>query len=199
MATDNLTQQDLNQLRQQIKKKLHAITPAMYSAAMQRITTQVITSNVFIRSQNIACYIPIDNEIDTESIIKTIWQQRKNCYLPALDPNKKYHLQFVKFNKHDKLIPGKYKTQEPEIDPKKIIAVQTLDLVIVPLLGFTADYFRLGRGAGCYDRTFEFKKQNPKVGPYLLGIGYNWQCTVFKSKPWDVPMDNVFRDLPYET
>ena len=177
-------------LRQQIKKRLHNLTPNFRLAASQKVKNKIITNNIFIHSKNIACYIPMDNEVDVWPIIETIWQQRKNCYLPLYDPsdiknNKKTKksLYFIKFQK--------YNTYNPKAYSIKFIAPQKIDLVIVPLLGFNKNRFRLGRGAGYYDRTFEFKQQNPKAKPYLLGVGYKWQQIEFKSNPWDVAMDEI--------
>lgn len=181
----------MNNLRQQIKKKLRSLTPELCLVASQKITSKITTSEIFIHSQNIACYIPIENEIDVWPIIKIIWQQGKNCYLPAFDPNTKNHLQFIRFFEHNKLEIKKYKILEPKICRAKNIAPQNLDLAIVPLLGFNSNRFRLGRGAGCYDRTFAFKQQNPKTKLHLLGVGYEWQHVEFEPNPWDVAMDEI--------
>jgi 5-formyltetrahydrofolate cyclo-ligase len=182
----------MNNLRQQIKRKLQNLTQELCLIASQKITRKITANEIFIHSQNIACYIPIENEINVWPIIKIIWQQGKNCYLPAFNPKTKNHLQFVRFFEHDKLEIKEYKILEPKIFPAtKIIAPQNLDLVIVPLLGFNNNHFRLGRGAGCYDRTFVFKRQNLKIKPYLLGVGYKWQRIEFEPNTWDVAMNEI--------
>ncbi|EKE01015.1 MAG: hypothetical protein ACD_21C00242G0003 [uncultured bacterium] len=183
--------QDLKHLRQQLRTKLQNLSPDLCAATSQKITTKIVESEIFTRSQNIACYIPIENEIDVWPIIKTIWLHGKNCYLPVFNPNTEHYLQFVKFQEHDELTISKYKIPEPEICLEKIIAPQDLDLVIVPLVGFSADNFRLGHGAGCYDRAFAFKKQNPEAKSYLLGVGHEWQHVEFAPKSWDVAMDKI--------
>jgi 5-formyltetrahydrofolate cyclo-ligase len=180
-----------NPLRQQIRKKLRTLTPEICVAASQKITSEILESEVFSQSQNIACYVPIENEIDVWPIIKTIWLLGKNCYLPVIDPTKKHSLQFVKFNEHNELIIAKCKIPQPKICPEKIITPHNLDLAIVPLIGFNDNLFRLGRGTGHYDRAFELKRQTPKAKPYLLGVGYEWQGVEFEPKQWDVKMDAV--------
>jgi len=179
--------------REQIEIKLQNITPKLRSLSSQNIAIKIIHSEIFIHSQNIACYIPIETEIDTWSIIKNIWEQEKNCYLPAFSPHTKNHLCFVRFMTNDRLLKiKKYKTLEPEVTPEKIIAPEDLDLVIVPLMGFTSTCFRLGRGAGCYDRTFAFKKHTKSpIKPYLLGVGYKFQQIEFEPNPWDIAMDEI--------
>ena len=183
--------QDLNSLRQQIKKKLQNSTPDLCLIASQKIITKIVTSEIFIHSKNIACYISIDNEIDVWPIIETIWHQGKTCYLPVCDVKIRHPLHFVKFCEHDKLATTKYKISAPKNSSPTFIEPQKLDLVIVPLLGFNNDRFRLGRGAGCYDRTFAFKQQTPEAKPYLLGVGYDWQQVEFEPYPWDVMMDEI--------
>ena len=177
---------NLNTLRKQIKTKLQNLTPKSRAISSKKIATKIINSDIFIHSQNIACYIPIENEVDTRLIIETIWQQGKNCYLPAFASNTKKCLCFVKFMPNDSLL----KVNE------KIISPKNLDLVIVPLIGFNSDNFRLGRGAGCYDITFEFKLHIKNLSkPYLLGIGYKWQHIKFEPNLWDVAMDEIITDL----
>lgn len=178
-------------LRQQIKEKLQNLAPNDCLASSQKITNKITENQIFISSKKIACYMPIDNEIDIWPIIRIIWQQKKICYLPSVNQKIKYNLQFIEFQEHDQLITSEYNIQEPKFSIEKVIAPQNLDLVIVPLLGFNCDNFRLGRGAGCYDRTFAFKLQQLKTKPYLLGIGYNWQQIEFEQKPWDIAMNEI--------
>jgi 5-formyltetrahydrofolate cyclo-ligase len=178
-------------LRQQLRNKLQSLTPKLCTTTSQKIANEIVKKKIFTKSQNIACYIPMENEIDIWPIIKTLWQLGKNCYLPTIDPTKKYCLRFIKFNEHDELISLKYKIPQPKIDHKKTLTPQDLDLAIVPLVGFNDDLFRLGRGAGYYDRAFEFKIKKNESKPYLLGVGYEWQRVDFKSKPWDVAMDEI--------
>lgn len=181
----------MHALRQQIKSKLQNLTHEFRITASQIITNKILTNPVFTKSKNIACYVAIENEVDTWAIIKAIWLQKKNCYLPIFDPAKGTNLQFVLVTEHDRLTPSKYKIPEPINLEKNIINPQNLDLAIVPLIGFNSEFFRLGRGAGCYDHTFAFKQINPEAAPYLLGIGYELQHIEFEPKPWDVRMDEI--------
>ncbi len=180
-------------LREQVKIRLQNLTPEFRFLSSQNIATKIIRSAVFIRSKNIASYLPIEYEVDTWAIIRSIWEQGKNCYLPAFHPHEKKYLCFVKFMPNDLLLKvGRYKILSPQIFPEKIIVPDDLDLVIAPLVGFTSDLFRLGRGGGYYDRTFAFKKgASFFIKPYLLGVGYKCQMVEFEPNSWDVGMDEV--------
>jgi 5-formyltetrahydrofolate cyclo-ligase len=183
---------DLNFVRRQIQIKIQSLTLQSRAISSQKIATKILQSEIFIRSQNIGCYVPLENEVDTWSIIKGIWAAGKNCYLPAFSPKDKKSLCFVKFILGDQLLKTKYKILEPKIVSGKILAPEDLDLVIVPLRGFNRDRFRLGCGMGCYDRTFSFKKRTQVFSkPCLIGLGFECQQVEFEPEPWDVVMDEI--------
>jgi 5-formyltetrahydrofolate cyclo-ligase len=61
----------------------------------------------------------------------------------------------------------------------------TVDLAIVPLLGFTAEGQRLGQGGGHYDR---YLAEHPAVIP----IGIGWDCQLVEALPLE-PHDRPLR------
>jgi 5-formyltetrahydrofolate cyclo-ligase len=65
------------------------------------------------------------------------------------------------------------------------------DALIVPLVGFDAQRFRLGYGGGYYDRTIAAAA----VRPFRVGLGYQDALleTIF-PQPHDIPMDTVVTD-----
>ena len=65
------------------------------------------------------------------------------------------------------------------------------EALIVPLVGFDSQLFRLGYGGGYYDRTLAGAR--PK--PYCVGFGYESGRlpTVF-PQPHDIPMDLIVTD-----
>lgn len=180
-------------LRKQIKLKIQALDPTIRTISSRKIATKIIHSEVFNAAKNIASYILLEPEVDVWTVIESIWAQGKNCYLPALLDDKNY-LCFVKFSPGAPLQKGRFGILEPEFYLEKMINPKDLDLVIVPLLGFTRNGFRLGHGSGCYDRTFAFKQQTKSLKPYLLGVGYQCQQVEFLPQVWDVAMDEVVTD-----
>ena len=70
----------------------------------------------------------------------------------------------------------------------EFIDISTIDLVIVPGVGFTADGYRLGRGKGYYDRLLSGAKT------YKIGVCYTCQIEpgiVETVEPHDVKMDKM--------
>ena len=175
-------------LRREARTRLRNIAAEERRISSQKILIQLIANAIFRKSKTVACYIPIDNEVETSGIIAAIWHYGKRCYLPAIISNQQ--MVFASFQPNDQLISKKYNILEPMMVNDRTIDTMDLDLVIVPLLGFNANFFRLGRGVGYYDRAFAFRRFGGQK-PYLLGIGYQAQLLNFAPSDWDIPMDNI--------
>lgn len=67
----------------------------------------------------------------------------------------------------------------------------TPDALIVPLVGFDAQRYRLGYGGGYYDRTLAAAA----VRPFCIGLGYE-DCRLpsIHPQPHDIPMDVIFTE-----
>lgn len=148
-------------------------------------------SQVFQQSQHIAAYYPTADEFDCLPLIKKIWAAKKKCYLPILTST--MQLDFFSYQPDDNLHINRYRIYEPTNTEK--IGIDLIDLVIVPLVGFDLQGNRLGMGAGYYDRTFDFLKQNTNKKCFLFGLAYEAQC--LSSLPhdvWDVPLDGIITE-----
>lgn len=185
-------------LRQQLLLKRRNISPDAQRTAAEKIAATVSALNLFSNSNNIACYLACNGEVNVFPIMQQIWAQKKNCYLPVVNPLDIKHLAFVLYQEHDQLKTGRLGIPEPTYDQSKIIAPESLDLVIAPLVGFDADCNRLGQGGGCYDCTFAFKSTESAKSldnhrkPCLLGVAYEWQKVPhLASAHWDVKLDMV--------
>lgn len=180
-------------LRLEIRAKRQNLTKEEYIALSSKIKDSIINLEIFIKSENIACYLAFKGEVDVMPIIEHAWMENKTCYLPNLSKDKRNYLTFNKYSKNDSLHENKYGILEPITKSSEAIEPQNLDIVIVPLVGFDEEGNRLGQGGGYYDRTFEFKQDLPKNSkPYLIGIAYEFQkVDSLIKEPWDVPLDYV--------
>jgi 5-formyltetrahydrofolate cyclo-ligase len=185
---------DLNNLRFELRQQRKQLTAEFCKQTAEKITNKIIQCNFFPTSQNIACYLPSENEVDTWPLIKIILAQKKNCYLPVLAAKNTNELSFVQFTTNTELKPNKYGILEPLVTSQNTIAAQQLDLAILPLVAFNEKFYRMGRGAGYYDRTFAYKLADPKIPPYLIGVAYAFQLAEFQPHAWDVPMDLVIME-----
>jgi 5-formyltetrahydrofolate cyclo-ligase len=180
------------QLRTILRAKRQSISVSQQQSSMIAVATLFTAHPLFQRSQHIACYLPNDNELDCSAIIEAIWKADKNCYLPVLSPQGK-NLEFLEYRSFDSLCANKYGILEPDNTAK--IAVEKLDLVLVPLVGFDLAGHRLGMGGGYYDRTFEFLLTQEKKTPCLIGLGFEeQQMDALPFDEWDVMLDGVLTE-----
>ena len=183
--------------RQALRKKLK-VRRNNLSADEQRLASHAVKNRLlnhpsFQKSQHIAAYLSINNEIDPRRLIEEIWQHGKYCYLPVVIEKK---LIFIRYKPTTALKKNHLGVLEPDLSPTTTIQTNELDLVLVPLLGFTQQGQRLGMGGGAYDRSFSFllTKNRPPT-PQLIGLAYEWQkLTGFEKKPWDTPLDAIITE-----
>jgi 5-formyltetrahydrofolate cyclo-ligase len=91
---------------------------------------------------------------------------------------------------------GRLGLQEPVVqDNDRPINPDTLDVALVPLLGFDDHGHRLGMGGGYYDRYFSGAEQRP----WIVGIAYDIQRSKepLPTEPWDVMLDAVVTETGY--
>jgi len=164
----------------------------MKTAAAQTAATLLTAQDIFKQCEHIACYIPNKNEFDTSYVIENIWNAKKQCYLPVLNDEKT--LQFIRYEKGDKLQLNRYSISEP-IDHSIKIEPSLLDMVIMPLLAFDMQGVRLGAGGGYYDKTFAFLQAHPDKKPFMLGIAYaNQEAKNLPRDSWDAMLDGILTE-----
>lgn len=183
------------QLRSQLRSKRRALSPAQQKLAAMRLLKQAIKLPSVRKAKHLAIYLPNDGEIDPQQLIRWCWQQRKSVYLPVLHPIRHNSLWFVRYTQHSAMIKNKFGIQEPASPYRPIRSAQSLDLVLLPLVGFDSEGGRLGMGGGYYDRTFSFLKKYKIGKPGLIGLAHELQrVEKLPIASWDVPLTAVMTD-----
>jgi 5-formyltetrahydrofolate cyclo-ligase len=183
--------------RQALRKKLllqrSKLDRTQQTTASVQITAQLSVHPLFLASHAIAAYMPINLEIDPARLIQKAWQDHKSCYLPILQQQQ---LIFGAYQANTDLKKNRFNILEPIDSTCVLIAPEALDLVLVPLVGFTIQGQRLGMGAGFYDRSFAFLLKQPRPArPFLLGLAYEWQkITSLTQANWDVPLNAILTE-----
>lgn len=99
------------------------------------------------------CFLPIEkfNEIETRLIFETIWQ--KFPHVETTVPRVNFQtneIENLKFSSEIELIANQWQIHEPTHN--EFIETEKIDAVLVPLLCFDKQGFRVGYGKGFYDR-----------------------------------------------
>ena len=184
------TQQTLrNQLRQQIRKTRANLTALQQQQAEDSITQQALALIEERNAQHIALYLSFDGEISTDKLIKILWAQGKQVYLPVLHPFNPNHLLFLRYLPDIPMVKNKFGIWEPKLNVQNVLPLDELDILFTPLVAFDKQGNRLGMGGGFYDRTLQ-NWQNSSFIP----VGLAHQCQQVEQLPteaWDVPLHQI--------
>jgi 5-formyltetrahydrofolate cyclo-ligase len=125
-------------------------------------------------------------------LIAAAHQDDKQVFLPSIFCRNQ-RLLFVRLRPGANLNHRRHGIPQPRpASPRDLAATRTLDLVVVPLLGFDEKGNRLGSGAGYYDRSFGSRDFSARAKPRLVGLAFACQqLPSFKPDAWDVPLDAV--------
>jgi 5-formyltetrahydrofolate cyclo-ligase len=140
-----------------------------------------------LKADKVALYLSNDGELDTQVLIKTLWQHGVQVYLPRLHPFAAGNLIFLRYDEGTALEKNSLGIWEPRLDITQMILPHQLDVVITPLVAFDRKGNRMGMGGGYYDRTLANWQTIGKPFP----IGYAHDCqqvTELPSEHWDVPL-----------
>ena len=184
------TQQTLrNQLRQQIRKTRANLTALQQQQAEDSITQQALALIEERNAQHIALYISFDGEISTDKLIKILWAQGKQVYLPVLHPFNPNHLLFLRYLPDIPMLKNKFGIWEPKLNVQNVLPLDELDILFTPLVAFDKQGNRLGMGGGFYDRTLQHWQKSP-----FIPVGLAHQCQQVEQLPteaWDVPLHQI--------
>src|SRR5262249_22073797 len=126
-------------------------------------------------------------EIDTKAMVDLALAMGKRLICPRVDRKaRQLRLHWVEDLNAD-LVPGTLGIPEPRPGTREV-APGEVDWVLVPGLAFDGCGYRLGRGAGHYDRLLPTLR--PEVARWALALDCQW-IDALPVEPHDVPLDGV--------
>jgi len=137
-------------LRQQVRARLRAMSPEQHRADSQRICERLLALPVWKRAKIVLLFAPLKDEPNIWPVVSAALQAGKEVSLPKLEPAG-FGYEASPIRSLDDLSPGKFGILEPR-GASTVMALNRLDLVLVPGVAFDPRGGRLGRGKGCYDR-----------------------------------------------
>jgi 5,10-methenyltetrahydrofolate synthetase len=159
-----------------------ALSPAVLETWRQRIDGYLEHSFPGLARCRLAFCWPIKGEYDARHIARTLRARGTLTALPVVVAAKK-PLAFRAWHPGVALARGAldipYPVGSPEILP---------DVVLLPMNGWDAQGYRLGYGAGFFDRTLAALEKKPVT----IGVAYEQaRLETIHPQPWDLPMDYV--------
>ena len=176
----DLTKKDLR--IEALARRSRAAEAAGPKAALL-IARRLLGDFVFMKGAIIAGYAAIGSEADPFPLMAALSGQGHPLCLPRTAGEE---LTFRSWKPGEPLTPGKMNVPEPALSAKE----RRPDLLIVPLLAFDNDGYRLGYGAGYYDRYLSEHRRKRSIR--AIGIAYAGQhVEKLPHEPHDEPLDAV--------
>jgi len=127
------------------KERIASLTSEEKRLFSESIADKVFRQLSYIEARRLFLYRSTDDEVDTRAIAEDALSKGKELFYPQLSGDDMY---LVRYTKDTEMRRNFYGIDEPIGEPYH----GSVDLVIVPLLGFDRTHTRLGRGKGYYDR-----------------------------------------------
>ncbi|WP_347906297.1 5-formyltetrahydrofolate cyclo-ligase [Pseudomonas purpurea] len=184
------------QLRRMLRKARRALSPCEQRQAARGLYRQLAQQPLFRRAKHISLYLPTDGEIDPRLLLRAAQRRGKATYLPVLSAWPRTKMVFQRVRPGEKLRPNRFRILEPRVNRAQQRKVWTLDLVLLPLVGFDDVGGRLGMGGGFYDRSLAYlARRKTWRKPTLLGLAHECQkVEKLAQASWDVPLQGTVTD-----
>jgi 5-formyltetrahydrofolate cyclo-ligase len=180
-------------LRRELRGRRNAIPPAQRSHHANALARRLGRHPAFVRARRVGAYWSNDGEIDPAPLLSAARARHKRIFLPVLRAHPYQKLWFVEMRQGSRLTRNRFGIPEPELCKRRIYLPWSLDLLLVPLVGFDSDCNRLGMGGGFYDRSLAYLRiRRHWRRPRLIGLAHECQrVEAIDTGPWDVPLDGV--------
>lgn len=177
--------------RRDERRRLRAAREALSVAARQAAGTAIsghldtLLRRQFgdLRGRVFSGYWPIKAEPDLRPLMAALHARGVLVALPLVE-TKAAPLVFRRWTPETRMVRGDWNIPVPPPEAE----VVTPEIALAPLVGWTAEGFRLGYGGGYFDRTLA--ALSPR--PFTIGIGLlSARLATIYPQPHDIPLDAI--------
>ena len=176
-------------LREERLAAREALSEQERSVLDDRITQKLLATSEYAEATTVLTYVSVSSEVSTRMFIECALRDGKTVAVPRCLPG--HCLEFVAIASLDQLVPAPFNLLEPSKDLSALTEGHMDDSIcIVPALLVDTKGYRLGYGAGFYDRflsTYSGKK-------ICLAYQQNLSKTELPHTAFDVPIDMVITE-----
>lgn len=176
-------------LREEHLAAREALSEQERSVLDNRITQKLLATSEYAEATTVLTYVSVSSEVSTRMFIECALRDGKTVAVPRCLPG--HCLEFVAIASLEQLVAAPFNLLEPAKDLSALAEVQMSNAIcIVPALLVDTKGYRLGYGAGFYDRflsTYSGKK-------ICLAYQQNLSKTELPHTEFDVAVDVVITE-----
>ena len=189
------TEISIRERKDTLRKQAHANRNAQENKddLSRRIVGAFMSLPEYAVAETVMFYIDVRSEVRTRHDLELALQSGKTIVIPWC--NAEGELELFRLDAMDELEVGMYKILEPRPElrslPEKQVNVESLDLIMVPGVGFDRRGGRMGHGKGYYDKLLQHARSNTPL------VALAFECQVFDEIPvadHDIYMDKLITE-----
>lgn len=183
-----------SEIRKEILQKRKSLGAVEVDEKSSQIITRLISLGLLDRPQVVMCYMDFRNEVRTEALIEYLLAQDKVVVLPKVNPETK-ELDLFQIQGFKDMALSKFGILEPA-DHLPEALPSDIDLILAPGVAFDEKGYRMGYGAGFYDKLL------PQIRPDCAVIGLAFDLQILEKlpvEPHDQPMDSILTETRWIT
>lgn len=173
------------ELREEMKQQLSSLEQSSYHTLSEQIMSRFFTLGSVQQASTIGITISAFPEVDTEGIIRALWEKGKTVVVPKCSP-KDRTMTFYKIESFDQLEIVYMQLLEPNPLLTTPVAPNNIDLLVVPGIVYSPSGYRIGYGGGYYDRFL----MNYKGDTVSLAFDFQLRDDLEKEH-FDLPVDSI--------
>jgi 5-formyltetrahydrofolate cyclo-ligase len=179
------------EIREHVLKQRRQISPETRSEYSRLIHERLFRLDVFRDAASIMAYMDFRNEVETIPVIKHCLSQGKRIVLPVSMKKPRQLLLSEVRDPEAEIAAGTFGVPEPLKEYIRPFPAEDLDLILVPAVAFDSLGYRIGYGAGYYDR---FLAGLTRIIP-TIGLAFEVQIIDrVPAEPTDWPVDYIITE-----
>jgi 5-formyltetrahydrofolate cyclo-ligase len=171
-------------LRVRLLAARDAADPATRIEWSASITASLLALLLPFTSRMLGFYWPHRGEYDPLPVANAVIAAGGRCALPVV-VERRAPLEFREWHPAVEMMPGKLSYGIPHPSAGDPVVP---DIMLIPLVGFDAQGYRLGYGGGYFDRTLAALDPHPRT----IGVGFELgRLATIDPQPHDIPFDLI--------
>lgn len=178
-------------LRRELRSKRKALGARAQARHARQVAIRLSRLPLTRRAYRVALYVAADGELDPMPLRARLGNRR--WYLPVIQSLDPPSMAFYPDPHPEYRRRNGFGILEPHCTRYRPTRLASLDLVLVPLVGFDSRCRRIGMGLGFYDRYLgPLREHRHWRRPRLIGLAHECQrVAALTTNPWDIPLDAV--------
>jgi 5-formyltetrahydrofolate cyclo-ligase len=184
---------DKKALRREMVARRDAISAAQRARIAERLVAKLAALPEYQSARSVLATMAIGSEWDTRLFIDRARADGKGIVLPRVTPAPR-HLEIHAVGDMARdLVPGVWDIPEPDPDRCPRVEFADVDFALVPALAADRAGYRLGYGAGYFDRLLAGRGARPYC---VAALPAAFIVADIPHESHDIPVDRVVSDAP---